>query len=66
MEVKTTTKTVRTYSLEDLEALFRQQLDIYDGTISITTKTRSEEYMISNTESDSIEYFDGLIVTSNS
>jgi hypothetical protein len=62
MDIKKTTKVKAEYTINDLKKLFSVELDAPIDKIKISKRVRYEEYQYSNTESDSIEHFDGLIV----
>lgn len=62
MEVKRITKVRAEYTIEDLKKLFSVELDAPIEKMVISKKVRYEDYQYSNTESESIEYFDGIIV----
>lgn len=62
MEVKKTTKVKAEYTIEDLQKLFSIELNAPIDKIKISKRVRYEDHQYSNLESESVEYFDGLIV----
>lgn len=62
MEIKRTTKVRAEYTIEELKKFFSVELDAPIDKMKISKRVRYEDYQYSNTESESIEYFDGIIV----
>jgi hypothetical protein len=62
MEINKTTKVKVEYTINDLKELFSAELNAPIDKMKISKRVRYKEYQYNNTESESIEYFNGLIV----